>query len=72
MLFAYKKFGRSPGRKALVSIIKGYPSLPFMGIIAVCSETHAKSLSTLCEQNIELRHLTRNSVVANGSGCVSN
>jgi hypothetical protein len=30
---------RAPGRKALVSIIKGYPSLPFMGIIVVCSET---------------------------------
>jgi len=50
-----KKFSRAPRRKALVSITKGHPSLPFMGIMAVCSETHAKFVSALCGQNIELQ-----------------
>jgi len=72
MSLKYKKFSRTQGRKAFVSIIKGYPLLPFMGIIAVCSETHANSISTLYEHNTELQHLTHNSVVTNRSGCVSN
>jgi hypothetical protein len=43
-----------PRRKHSVSVTKTSQLMLYREIIAVCSETHTKHITTLCGQNVEL------------------